>query len=73
MAEQRKYVSRRGYYPRKKGSNMRMINIWLPKGIIERLDFLVEQKLYSSRSDAIRTFVTDGIKEEVIETDLANR
>ena len=53
-------------YPRYRGGHMRPIQLWLPKAYFEKLDTLVEHGLYPSRSEAIRLFIKDGLKQEIL-------
>jgi Arc/MetJ-type ribon-helix-helix transcriptional regulator len=40
-----------------------VLNVRLPKDVIKWLDSLVEQGIYNSRSEAIRNFMRDALKE----------
>lgn len=50
-------------YPRRKGTNMILITIWVPNGLLKKLDSLIPQ-VYPTRAEAIR----DGIKKVVLDT-----
>ena len=45
-------------------SQIHVMNVRLPKDVIDWLDQLVKQGIYNSRSEAIREFVREHIKEE---------
>ena len=40
-----------------------VLNVRLPKDVIEWIDSLVKRGVYNSRSEAIRNFVRDSLKE----------
>ncbi|MFC1741738.1 ribbon-helix-helix domain-containing protein [Nanoarchaeota archaeon] len=40
-----------------------VLNVRLPNDVIKWLDSLVEQGVYNSRSEAIRNFMRDTVKE----------
>ena len=45
-------------------SNMRMITVWIPKTEIQRLDNLVNRKMYPNRAEAIRFAIHDLLRRE---------
>jgi len=50
-------------YPRFKGGRMQMITVYLPKGVLKRIDNLVPD-VYPSRAELIRLAVNDLLKGE---------
>jgi Arc/MetJ-type ribon-helix-helix transcriptional regulator len=40
-----------------------VLNVRLPKDVIEWIDSLVKQGIYNSRSEAIRNFIRESLKE----------
>jgi Arc/MetJ-type ribon-helix-helix transcriptional regulator len=46
-------------------SSLKLVTVLLPEACIEGLDELVRQKIYPSRSEAIRAAVRDLLKREL--------
>ena len=44
--------------------SVEVINVRLPEEVIKLLDSLVDKKLFSSRSEAIREFAREYIREQ---------
>mgnify|MGYP000380214948 CR=1 FL=1 len=49
----------------RKPKNMIIISIHLPIALVEALDYLVENGIYPSRAEAIRTAVRNLVNEEL--------
>jgi len=48
-----------------KKSNLRLVSVHLPEKYVELLELLVKERLYPSRSEAIRAAVRDLINKEL--------
>ena len=40
-----------------------IINVRLPEEIVDKIDFIVKEKLYSNRSEVIRQFLREFVSE----------
>ncbi len=48
-----------------RGSEMKLITLYLPESYLKALDRLVNERFYPNRAEAIRVAVRDMIREEV--------
>ena len=55
----------RGAAEGKKGSDNQVLNVRVPDELILELDFLVEKKVFNSRSEAIREFAREYLQEQL--------
>jgi Arc/MetJ-type ribon-helix-helix transcriptional regulator len=44
-------------------AKIHVLNVRLPNDVIKWLDSMVDEGVFNSRSEAVRTFIRDGLKE----------
>ena len=60
-------TDKRGKGTARIGNRVKVLNIRVPDDLILELDFLVEKKIFNSRSEAIREFAREYVQEQSLQ------